>query len=78
MLNPPDQSRPSFFPTAVRPGSPVTCVACGCRLQAAGVEGETRWFHFGPIGGRDARGCRVACVDDAHDSIGQPFELALA
>jgi hypothetical protein len=28
------------------------------------------WFHFGRFAGRDARGCRVACVDLAHDATG--------
>src|SRR5688500_16321161 len=32
-------------------GAPVTCAACGCRLAATG----DAWFHFNPLGGRDAR-----------------------
>jgi hypothetical protein len=51
---------------SVRDGrlAPVTCVACGCRLeQRAGLDG---WFHFRGKAGRDARGCIVACADDAH------------
>jgi hypothetical protein len=79
MLNPPDPNRPAFFPSAIAgAGSPVTCTACGCRLQAVGVDGETQWFHFGPLAGRDARGCRVACVDDAHDEVGRPVAAVLA
>jgi hypothetical protein len=42
----------------------VTCVACGCRLeQRPGLDG---WFHFRGKPGRDARGCIVACAEDAH------------
>jgi hypothetical protein len=51
-------------------GRPVTCATCGCRLEpaAAGVE---IWTHFSPLGGRDARGCRVGCVDLPHDASGR-------
>ena len=77
MLHPSDPS--SRLPLAVRDGhdAPVTCAACGCRLQGVGPEGNEAWFHFRPLGGRDARGCRVACVDAAHYTAGQPA-LALA
>ncbi len=51
-------------------GGPITCQACGCRLQRA-ADGQEAWFHFAPIGGRDARGCRIACADAAHDSRGR-------
>jgi hypothetical protein len=53
---------------AVRGGrsGPVTCATCGCRLEP--VDGA--WFHFGRLGGRDARGCRVACVESAHGADG--------
>ena len=54
-------------------GAPVTCAACGCRLSA---DGEM-WFHFNPLGGRDARGCRIACADAAHDVSGRPVALAV-
>ena len=37
---------------------PVTCSACGCRLQRS-ADGGVGWFHFAPMAGRDARGCRV-------------------
>ena len=61
-------------PLAVRDGrdAPVTCATRGCRLQGIGPEGTEAWFHFRPLGGRDARGCRVPCVDAAHDAAGQP------
>jgi hypothetical protein len=71
MLHPPD---PELRHTlAVRDGSsaPVTCAACGCRLSLTGEA----WFHFNPLGGRDARGCRVSCVDAAHDASGRPVSL---
>ena len=56
---------------AVRDGhaAPVTCASCGCRLVVAGEVG----FHFSPLGGRDARGCRVTCADAAHDLSGRPL-----
>lgn len=60
-------------PLAVRggQGAPVTCAACGCRLAATG----DAWFHFNPLGGRDARGCRVACADAAHDTSGRAISV---
>jgi hypothetical protein len=48
--------------------SPVTCSACGCRLERA--EDLRGWLHFSPMAGRDARGCRVACADEVHDARG--------
>ncbi|MBA2382069.1 MAG: hypothetical protein H0V73_08160 [Chloroflexi bacterium] len=68
-------------PVAVRDGkgAPVTCAACGCRLRAGMADNDIAWFHFNPLGGHDARGCRVACVDSAHDVAGYRAEaLALA
>ena len=68
-------------PIAVRDGkgAPVTCAACGCRLRSDVVDNDIAWFHFSPLGGRDARGCRVDCVDDAHDVMGyRAASLALA
>ena len=73
MIHPSD---PQFTrPLAVRggQGAPVTCAACGCRLAQTGEA----WFHFNPLGGRDARGCRIACVDAAHDSSGRAVALAV-
>jgi hypothetical protein len=60
---------------AVRDGqhAPVTCAACGCRLNADG----DAWVHFNPLGGRDARGCRIDCADAAHDVSGKPVVLAV-
>ncbi len=46
---------------------PVTCAACGCRLERSA---SGTWHHFSPMAGRDARGCKVGCADDAHDSSG--------
>jgi hypothetical protein len=59
--------------SAVRDGqiAPVTCDACGCRLESVGPSGREGWFHFGRMGGRDARGCRVACVELEHDASGR-------
>ncbi len=63
---------------AVRDGQivPVTCTACGCRLEASGTADEAPWFHFGRLGGRDARGCRPACVEAAHDREGRAILAA--
>ena len=67
------------FRTRGEPRGPVTCDACGCRLQPAGSAGPgERWVHFGAMGGRDARGCRVACVDLVHDSSGRTELLTVA
>ncbi len=56
-------------------GGPVTCSSCGCRLQRA-TEGAEVWFHFSPMDGRDARGCRVDCAEAAHDSKGRALVAA--
>jgi hypothetical protein len=66
-------SRSAWREVAVRDGqlAPVTCEACGCRLEAVGRPDAAAWFHFGRGAGRDARGCRVACVDAAHDAGGR-------
>jgi len=63
---------------AVRNGqlAPVTCAACGCRLEASGTADEAPWFHFGRMGGRDARGDSPVCVDAPHDRSGQPILAA--
>jgi hypothetical protein len=50
---------------------PVTCAACGCRLEADSAVSPSSWTHFGPMAGRDARGCRVECVDLSHDATGR-------
>lgn len=65
----------SRSPLAVRggTGAPVTCATCGCRLSSTGEA----WFHFNPLGGRDARGCRIACADAAHDVHGQPISISI-
>jgi len=51
-------------------GGPVTCVVCGCRLTTDDQTAPGVWHHFSPLGGRDARGCRVACVELPHDASG--------
>ncbi len=56
--------------------APVTCAACGCRLTLDGSsDGEARWYHYSSLGGRDARGCTVGCVDLPHDREGQPVRV---
>jgi hypothetical protein len=77
MIHPPD---PKLLPDfVVRDGrvAPVTCATCGCRLQPVGHRGAEAWFHFTPLAGRDARGCRVGCADATHDAGGRAA-LALA
>ena len=63
---------------AVRDGqtAPVTCAACGCRLEPSGTADDAPWFHFGRLGGRDARGDRPECIDAAHDRGGRPILAA--
>jgi hypothetical protein len=71
MIHPSD--REFGVPVAVRDGqrAPVTCATCGCRLEGAGD--GTSFRHFNPLAGRDARGCRVACVDLVHGADGLPL-----
>jgi hypothetical protein len=73
MIHPSDSEL--IRPLAVRDGqgAPVTCAACGCRLTQTGEA----WFHFNPLAGRDARGCRIACADAAHDAAGRAVSLAV-
>lgn len=52
---------------------PVTCTACGCRLERASADS---YKHFSPMAGRDARGCRVDCVDALHDRQGRALVAA--
>jgi hypothetical protein len=52
-------------------GGPVTCAVCGCRLTNADPMSPSVWTHFSPLGGHDARGCRVPCVDLQHDASGR-------
>jgi hypothetical protein len=60
---------------AIRAGqsAPVTCAACGCRLEASGTADDAPWFHFGRLGGRDARGDSPACIDAPHNRGGSPL-----
>jgi len=73
MIQPSDSETRSS--SAIRDGrdGPVTCAACGCRLTATG----DAFFHFNPLGGRDARGCRIDCSDAAHDATGRAIALAV-
>jgi hypothetical protein len=67
-------SDPNARHEPVRDGqsAPVTCAACGCRLERSSSDDRPTWFHFGRFGGRDARGDRTDCVDLPHDSFGLP------
>ena len=62
----------------VRGHAPVTCVACGCRLEAATGARDGEYTHFQPFNGRDARGCRVECVALVHDTAGRPALASIA
>ena len=63
---------------AVRDGqlAPVTCAVCGCRLEPSGTADDAPWFHFGRLGGRDARGDRPACLEAPHDRSGKAILAA--
>jgi hypothetical protein len=58
-------------------GGPVVCRSCGCRLEAPAsrmepsADGAQAWRHYEGMPGRDARGCRVPCVDLAHGADGR-------
>jgi hypothetical protein len=54
----------------------LTCSRCGCRLVAresladGGRYGpDAAWRHFDGLPGRDARGCRVDCIDAVHRTV---------
>ncbi len=53
----------------------VTCAQCGCRLRADDDASGEGWYHFAPLGGRDARGCRIDCSEVAHDRLGVPIAV---
>jgi hypothetical protein len=57
---------------------PVTCAACGCRLESLAGSMDGTYRHFGSMSGQDARGCRVACVDALHDHEGRAIPQAAA
>jgi len=58
-----------FSAFSVRDGrlAPVTCVACGCRLE---LRSDGSWWHFSGQVGRDARGCIVGCAERPHYAPG--------
>lgn len=57
------------------PNGPISCATCGCRLTEANADG-TLWRHFSSMHpGRDARGCRPACVDQLHGRDGQELTV---
>ena len=67
MIHPPDPEMTRRRHVRDGQSAPVTCTACGCRLEEIAPES---WFHFGRFGGRDARGCRVGCAEAEHDARG--------
>ena len=70
MIHPTDNHTATHRSVRGGQGAPVVCSACGCRLEA--VEGG-RFLHFGRLGGRDARGCRIDCAELEHDVLGRPL-----
>jgi hypothetical protein len=61
----------SHIPDAEEPrGGPITCAACGCRLERS-PDGQEDWYHYSPGAGRDARGCLVRCVNVPHNAHGR-------
>jgi len=71
MIHPPDPQPEWPRGQGALVGGPITCFACGCRLTTDETSAPGVWTHFAPLGGRDARGCRVACVDLPHDRSGR-------
>ncbi|HUP83823.1 MAG TPA: hypothetical protein VM284_06515 [Candidatus Limnocylindria bacterium] len=58
---------------------PVTCAACGCRLDALTGKDDGVYRHFMSMAlGQDARGCRVECVAELHDHDGRAIAEAAA
>jgi len=78
MIHPSDSDSTGYRAVRDGQGAPVTCAACGCRLEHVVASDPSAWFHFGRFGGRDARGCRVACVEFAHDAAGLPLSAVPA
>lgn len=79
--DPPAGSWPvSSFVRQAGVDGPVVCRTCGCRLEGparwldADTEAVGAWRHFSAgHAGRDARGCRVDCVDLDHAQDGTVF-----
>jgi hypothetical protein len=70
MIHPSESERTSYRVVRDGQGAPVTCLTCGCRLEHVSESQPATWYHFGRFAGRDARGCRVECVDAPHDQTG--------
>ena len=70
MIHPTDNRTVSLRSVRGGQGAPVVCGTCGCRLEAAD---NGRFLHFGRLGGRDARGCRIDCAEAEHDVLGRPL-----
>jgi hypothetical protein len=60
-------------PLSDRVARPVTCSTCGCRLEASTGARDGEYRHYGIFDGRDARGCKVDCVELVHDLEGHPL-----
>ncbi len=73
MIHPSDSDETRQRPVREGQSAPVTCAACGCRLEHSTAGERPSWLHFSRFAGRDARGCRVQCVELAHDAAGLPF-----
>jgi hypothetical protein len=56
------------LPLAILRGRDWTCVVCGCPLQSIPAMERQEFVHFQGTEGRDAKGCRVACVGSIHRS----------
>lgn len=51
----------------------VACVFCGCDLYPdPTAASQDVWFHFAPVGVRDANGCRLRCATSGHGPDGWP------
>jgi hypothetical protein len=70
MIHPTDNQTAAYHAVRGGHGAPVVCRGCGCRLESVG---NGRFLHFGRLGGRDARGCRIDCAEREHDVLGRPL-----
>lgn len=73
MISPSDSDKSRERSIRDGQNGPVTCAACGCRLEHSPAADGPTWIHFSRFAGRDARGCRVHCVELAHDASGLPL-----
>lgn len=57
---------PAPLPLAIHRDERWVCAACGCPLQSIPAMRRREFVHRQGTEGRDANGCRVACVGQIH------------